>query len=101
MGKNITSFVGLDVHQDSTAIGVAEAGRESPRFLGTVGPDLAQLLKALKSLGKPDTVLQWISPWMMILVYGLAGFGYIVTATYLYRDVAFSISGKEIPDFPI
>jgi MFS family permease len=25
----------------------------------------------------------WISPWMMILVYGLAGFGYIVTATYL------------------
>src|SRR5260370_7260449 len=56
MGKNITSFVGLDVHQDSTAIGVAEAGRESPRFLGTVGPDLAQLLKALKSLGKPDSL---------------------------------------------
>ena len=26
---------------------------------------------------------QWISPWVMILVYGLAGFGYIVTATYL------------------
>jgi predicted MFS family arabinose efflux permease len=26
---------------------------------------------------------RWISPWMMILVYGLAGFGYIVTATYL------------------
>lgn len=24
-----------------------------------------------------------ISPWIMILVYGLAGFGYIVTATYL------------------
>jgi hypothetical protein len=26
---------------------------------------------------------QWISSWVMILVYGLAGFGYIVTATYL------------------
>jgi transposase len=57
MSKTITSFVGLDVHQDSTAIGVAEAAREAPRFLGTVGPDLTQLLKALKSLGKPDTLL--------------------------------------------
>src|SRR5882762_11272603 len=57
MSKTITSFVGLDVHIDSNAIGVAEAGRESPRFLGTVGPDLAQLLKALKSLGKPNTLL--------------------------------------------
>ena len=27
MGETITAFVGLDVHQDSTAIGVAEAGR--------------------------------------------------------------------------
>jgi transposase len=57
MSKTITSFVGLDVHQDATAIGVAEAAREAPRFLGTVGPDLRQLLKALKSLGKPDTLL--------------------------------------------
>jgi transposase len=57
MNKPITSFVGLDVHQDSTAIGVAEAGREAPRFLGTVGPDMTQLLKALKSLGKPNSLL--------------------------------------------
>ena len=57
MSKPITSFVGLDVHQDSTAIGVAEAGREAPRFLGTVGPDMTQLLKALKSLGKPNSLL--------------------------------------------
>lgn len=57
MSKNITSFVGLDVHKDSTAIAEAQAGRETPRFIGTVGPDLLQLLKALKSLGKPETVL--------------------------------------------
>jgi transposase len=54
MKKTITSFVGLDVHQDSTAVGVAGAGREAPRFLGTVGPELKQLLKALNGLGKPD-----------------------------------------------
>ncbi len=26
---------------------------------------------------------RWVSSWILILVYGLAGFGYIVTATYL------------------
>src|SRR5437016_182949 len=57
VSKTITSFVGLDVHKDSTAIAAAEAGREAPRFLGTVGADLGQLLKALKSLGKPETML--------------------------------------------
>ena len=31
-------FVGLDVHKDSIAMGVAEAGREAPRFVGTVSP---------------------------------------------------------------
>src|SRR5438046_10545452 len=36
VSKTITSFVGLDVHKDSTAIGEAEAGRETPRFVGTV-----------------------------------------------------------------
>lgn len=56
VSKAITSFVGLDVHKDSTAIAQAEAGRETPRFIGTVGPELGQLLKALKSLGKPETM---------------------------------------------
>lgn len=68
MSESITSFVGLDVHKESTVIGEAEAGRENPRFIGTVGPDLGQLLKALKSLGKPET---------MLVVYeaGPCGFG--------------------------
>jgi len=57
MKEAITSFAGLDVHKDSTAIGVAEAGRDSPRFIGTVGPELGALLKGLKSLGKPETML--------------------------------------------
>jgi len=57
MQEPITSFAGLDVHKDSTAIGAAEAGREAPYFVGTVGPQLPQLLKALKSVGKPETML--------------------------------------------
>jgi transposase len=47
----------LDVHKDSIAIGVAEAGREAPRFVGTASPTLAQLLKALARIGAPETML--------------------------------------------
>src|SRR5882757_796667 len=38
MKETITSFVGLDVHKDSIAIAVAQAGRQAPRFIGTVVP---------------------------------------------------------------
>jgi len=37
MSNFITSFVGLDVHQDSIAVGVAPAGREEPRTHGIRG----------------------------------------------------------------
>jgi len=51
MSEAITSFVGLDVHQDGIAIAVAAAGREPPRFVGTVAPQTAALGKALERLG--------------------------------------------------
>jgi transposase len=54
MEKHSTEFVGLDVHKESTAIGRASAGRSAGRFVGTVGPPLAELLKSLKSLGRPE-----------------------------------------------
>lgn len=52
----ITSFVGLDVHKDSIAMAVAQAGRDEPRFLGTVSPQGAALHKALAKLGRPATL---------------------------------------------
>jgi hypothetical protein len=51
MHELITGFVGLDAHAESTAIAVAEAGRAAPRFIGTVGPRLSELTKALSKLG--------------------------------------------------
>lgn len=57
MSKPITSFVGLDVHIDSIAMGVAAAmGREEPHFVGTVAPQWGALSKALSRLGKPEAL---------------------------------------------
>lgn len=57
MDNDITAFVGLDVHKDSIAIASASAGRGAPRFVGTCGPKLAELIKALSHLGKPANTL--------------------------------------------
>ena len=54
MQKRITSFVGLDVHKDSIAVGVAPTGSEEPRFVGTVAPQWAPLCKALSRLGRRE-----------------------------------------------
>ena len=57
MNDNITVFVGLDVHKESIAIAVAHLGRAEPRFVGTCGPELRELLKALCALGTPAETL--------------------------------------------
>jgi len=57
MKDDITGYVGLDVHKDSTALAVAAPGRAAPRFVGTTGPHLRELLKALAGLGRPDQLL--------------------------------------------
>jgi transposase len=50
MKKNLR-FVGLDVHQDSISIAVAESGREPARLLETIPADAVRLLKVLDRLG--------------------------------------------------
>jgi transposase len=57
MSEITTAFVGLDVHKDSIAIAVAQPGRAAPRFLGTTGPVLAEVEKALSHCGTPPQLL--------------------------------------------
>ena len=60
MENDITVFVGLDVHKQSIAVAVAAAGRAAPRFVGTCGAKLDELLKVLSHLGTPaDTLLAY------------------------------------------
>jgi transposase len=57
MNETITSFVGLDVHKDSVAIAVAEAGRTAPRFVGTVPPQMSTLCRALRRTCRAEHTL--------------------------------------------
>src|SRR5262245_28040 len=57
MSENITAFVGLDVHKQSIAVAVARPGRAAPRFIGTTGPTLGEVQKALSHLGQPQQLL--------------------------------------------
>jgi transposase len=46
-------FVGLDVHKESIAIGLAEPGRAAGRLLGKIAHDIGKLLKMLAKVGQP------------------------------------------------
>ena len=70
LSKHSTGFVGWDVHKASIAIGVAVEGRAAGRFVGTVGPALPELLKALRSLGR----LEGLS---IVYEAGLCGYGLV------------------------
>jgi transposase len=67
----ITSYVGLDIHKDSVAIAIAEAGRTAPRFIGTINPLPSELCKALRR--------QRCRPENTLLVYeaGPCGYGWV------------------------
>lgn len=52
--KNIVRYVGLDVHQDTITIAVADEGRSPAEALGTIANDWLALSKVLDRLGPPQ-----------------------------------------------
>lgn len=51
--EGIKFFVGLDVHKDTIAIAVAEAGRAPAQLVGSIAHDVPRLLKRLARYGNP------------------------------------------------
>jgi transposase len=78
MHELITGFVGLDAHAESTAIALAEVGREVPRFVGTVGARLSELTQALGRLGEAQSlrVVYEAGPCGYVLARELIRLGY-------------------------
>jgi len=70
MKETITSYVGLDIHKDSIAIAVAEAGRSPPRFIGSTPAELATLCKALTRCGAKR------SNTLVVYEAGACGYGW-------------------------
>jgi transposase len=56
MDEGIKLFVGLDVHKDSIAVAVAEAGRAPARLIGSIAHDVGKLRKLLARYGEPGAV---------------------------------------------
>ncbi len=52
MDEGIKSFVGLDVHKDTIAVAVAEAGRAPARLIGSIAHDVGKLRKLLARYGE-------------------------------------------------
>src|ERR1700690_168100 len=56
MDERIKFFVGLDVHKDTIAIAVADAGRAPARLIGSIAHDVTKLVKLLARHGEPGQV---------------------------------------------
>jgi transposase len=56
MEEGIKFFVGLDVHKETIAVAIAEAGREPARLVGSIAHDVNRLLKRLARYGAPAQV---------------------------------------------
>ena len=51
MEEDIKFFVGLDVHKDTMAVAVGDAGRASARLVGSITHDVGKLLKLVARYG--------------------------------------------------
>ena len=69
MSEIITAYIGLDVHKDSISVAVAQPGRAAPRFIGTIGPHLREVKKALSHFGPPT---------QLAIVYEAGPCGYVL-----------------------
>lgn len=50
-------FVGLDVHQETITVAVADADGSAPAVVGTFSSDIPRLVKQLKRLGAPSSLM--------------------------------------------
>ena len=55
--REYTKYIGLDVHKDSIAVGIADSGRSAPRAYGQISGDPDAVLKLAKKIGTPKEIV--------------------------------------------
>ena len=93
--KNVSIFVGLDVHKESIDIALVEGDRNSAvRYLGTIGGDLTDLDKAVKKIKRAHPY----ASFQFVYEAGPCGYGiyrYLTKAGYECMVVAPSMIPKR------
>ena len=56
--KEFSKYVGLDVHKDTIAVSIADAGRSKARFYGTIRHTSAAVSSLLKKINPEGEVLE-------------------------------------------
>jgi hypothetical protein len=97
MDEIITGFVGLDVHAESIAIGLAEGGRGAPRFVGTVGEKFPELAKALSRPGNGRSDAQGLARSGSAWAYPVRQEELRIDATERWRRTASGWCQPRIP----
>lgn len=94
MDESIKFFVGLDVHKDTIAVAVAEAGRAPARLVGSIAHDVAKLVKLLARYGEARQV-------QVVYEAGPTGYGLqreLARRGYLCQVIAPSLIPKRAGD---
>jgi transposase len=94
MDEGIKFFVGLDVHKDSIAVAVAEAGRAPARLIGSIAHDVGKLRKLLARYGEPGAV-------QVVYEAGPTGYGLqrdLAGRSYCCQVIAPSLITKRVGD---
>jgi transposase len=94
MDEIIKFFVGLDVHKESIAVAVAEAGRAPARLVGSIAHDVGKLIKLLARYGEPGAV-------QVVYEAGPTGYGLqraLARRGYLCQVIAPSLIPKRAGD---
>jgi transposase len=56
--KSIQKYVGLDVSKEKIAVAIADEGRETPRYWGTIAHKPEAVRKLMKQLAEADTTIE-------------------------------------------